>query len=62
MNDRHTRHSLKPLWSVLRYPSTGWVSEMLARQLNRAAGNRHVPEVVAVGLHPEPRSGARRLD
>ena len=42
MNDYHTRHSLKPLWSALRYPGTGWGSEMLARKLNRAiAGERN---------------------
>jgi hypothetical protein len=48
MNDYHTRHSLEPLWSALRYPSTGWVLEMLARQLYRAIDCER-----DAGNHPE---------
>ena len=48
MNDCHTRPSHKPLWSALRYPSTGWVSEILVRQMNRAIacerGAGNIPE------------------
>ena len=48
MNDHYTRHLPKPLWAALRYPGTGWGSEMLARQLNRTLAHEraggHPPE------------------
>ena len=55
MNDCHTRPSLKPLWSALRYPSTGWVSEKLVRQLNRAIACER-----DAGHHPELPGRGRR--
>ena len=56
MNDYHTRHSLRPFWSALRYPGMGWGSEMLARQLNRAIACER-----AAGSYPEQPGRGRRI-
>jgi hypothetical protein len=56
MNDWHTYPSLQPIWSALRYPGSGWVSEMLARQLNQAMARER-----NAGNHPEQPGRGRRI-
>ncbi len=56
MNDFYTCPSLNPLWSALRYPSTGWVSEMLVRQMNRTIACQR-----DAGNQPGPPGRGRRI-